>query len=124
MDTGGETRGRATPDTCPVQTSSSCLQARHFKEMLSTANHLKQVRKIKIKEDQLVGLRESYDVSICVTNGCRLLTSDPLTDRSVATEGRLCQGMRLLVAIFGRDRVFHVDTNAHGVSVIIKECYP
>jgi hypothetical protein len=31
--------------------------------MLSTANHLQQVKKIKIKEDQLVGLKESYDVS-------------------------------------------------------------
>jgi hypothetical protein len=34
--------------------------------MLSTANHLQQVKKIKIKEEQLVGLQESYDVSLCV----------------------------------------------------------
>ncbi|KAJ9117288.1 hypothetical protein QFC20_000435 [Naganishia adeliensis] len=39
-------------------------EARHFKEMLSTANHLQQVKKIKIKEDQLVGLKESYDIAL------------------------------------------------------------
>ncbi|KAJ9106074.1 hypothetical protein QFC21_001213 [Naganishia friedmannii] len=38
-------------------------EARHFKEMLTAANHLSKVKKIKIKEDQLTDLRESYTVS-------------------------------------------------------------
>ncbi len=38
------------------------MQARHFKEMLSTANHLKQVKKVKIKEADLEPLQESYKV--------------------------------------------------------------
>ena len=67
--------------------------------MLTTANHLKQVKKIKIKEDQLIGLRESYDVSIkiSITGECTSLTVNQHPDRSIATESRLRQGLRWLV---------------------------
>ncbi|KAJ9124143.1 hypothetical protein QFC22_000939 [Naganishia vaughanmartiniae] len=39
-------------------------EARHFKEMLSAANHLSKVKKIKIKEEQLTDLRESYNIAL------------------------------------------------------------
>ena len=39
-------------------------EARHFKQMLSQANHLDRVKKIKVKETDLSALRDSYDVSL------------------------------------------------------------
>ncbi|OCF45515.1 ATP-dependent RNA helicase DDX51/DBP6 [Kwoniella heveanensis CBS 569] len=39
-------------------------EALHFKGMMKTADHLKQIRKIKVKEDDLAGYRESYEIAM------------------------------------------------------------
>lgn len=38
-------------------------EALHFKGMLQNAGHLKAVKKVKVKEDDLSRYRESYEVS-------------------------------------------------------------
>lgn len=66
--------------------------------MLSTANHLQQVKKIKIKEDQLVGLKESYDVRLMA---CSLSYDSDLPwvpDRLVSTQGSIHEGIGGLFA--------------------------
>lgn len=68
--------------------------------MLSTANHLKQVKKIKIKEDQLVGLRESYDVSF-IKGALNLADRRSTVDRPVAAERSVRQVMSLWKANTG-----------------------
>lgn len=39
-------------------------EARHFKEMLATSNHLKDIKKVKIKETDLESLKESYGIAM------------------------------------------------------------
>ena len=116
MDIGREAGGRPSSSVRFVPGSLSCLQARHFKEMLTTANHLKQVKKIKIKADQLIGLRESYDVSISITKECTSLTVSRHQDRSVATESRLRQSMNWLVTIY-REVLYRMMTSIQNAFV-------
>ncbi|WRT70839.1 uncharacterized protein IL334_007838 [Kwoniella shivajii] len=39
-------------------------EALHFKGMMNTANHLKAIRKVKVKEEDLSGYRDSYDIAM------------------------------------------------------------
>ncbi|WVQ86119.1 hypothetical protein IAT38_008287 [Cryptococcus sp. DSM 104549] len=39
-------------------------EALHFKGMMKSAGHLKQIKKIKVKEDDLLGYRESYEIAV------------------------------------------------------------
>jgi ATP-dependent RNA helicase DDX51/DBP6 len=39
-------------------------EALHFKGMLKTAGHEAQVKKVKVKEDELAPYRESYDIAM------------------------------------------------------------
>ncbi|ODN99600.1 ATP-dependent RNA helicase DDX51/DBP6 [Cryptococcus wingfieldii CBS 7118] len=39
-------------------------EALHFKGMLQHAGHLKEVKKVKVKEDDLAGYKESYDIAL------------------------------------------------------------
>ncbi|WVF67768.1 hypothetical protein IAT40_002528 [Kwoniella sp. CBS 6097] len=39
-------------------------EALHFKGMMKTADHLKQIRKVKVKEDDLAGYKESYEIAM------------------------------------------------------------
>ncbi|BEI90546.1 uncharacterized protein CcaverHIS019_0306160 [Cutaneotrichosporon cavernicola] len=39
-------------------------EALHFKAMLKAAGHEPQVKKVKVKEDELAGYRESYDIAM------------------------------------------------------------
>ncbi|WWD20833.1 hypothetical protein CI109_105310 [Kwoniella shandongensis] len=39
-------------------------EALHFKGMMNAAGHLKSIRKVKVKEEDLAGYRESYDIAM------------------------------------------------------------
>ncbi|WVR08741.1 hypothetical protein IAU60_005799 [Kwoniella sp. DSM 27419] len=39
-------------------------EALHFKGMMKAADHLKEIKKVKVKEDDLAGYRESYDIAM------------------------------------------------------------
>ncbi|WWC65322.1 uncharacterized protein I303_107940 [Kwoniella dejecticola CBS 10117] len=39
-------------------------EALHFKSMMNTAGHLKSIKKIKVKEDDLVDYKESYEIAL------------------------------------------------------------
>ncbi|KAK8850659.1 hypothetical protein IAR55_004579 [Kwoniella newhampshirensis] len=39
-------------------------EALHFKGMMTTAGHLKSIRKVKVKEEDLAGYRDSYDIAM------------------------------------------------------------